>query len=140
MRAPAERPLVVCDTDVASFVIKEDPIRAPRYLPHLEGHEVVIPFCVVAELRLGAMIRRWGGPRQSRLAEFLREGRVCFPDDRLCTLWASVTSRLRRPGRPIGHHDGWVATIALYFDAPLVTHNAGHYRYVPGLTVLTEAD
>ena len=69
MRLPASGSFIVCDTDVASFTVKEDPIRAPRYLPHLAGRRVVLPF-----------------------------------------------------------------------ELPLVTHNAGHYRFVPDLRVFTEPD
>jgi predicted nucleic acid-binding protein len=33
-----------------------------------------------------------------------------------------------------------VAATALHLDAPLVTHNAGHYQDVPDLQLLTEPD
>jgi predicted nucleic acid-binding protein len=40
----------------------------------------------------------------------------------------------------ITSHDAWVAATALYLDLPLVTHNAAHYRDVPGLRLITEPD
>jgi predicted nucleic acid-binding protein len=36
--------------------------------------------------------------------------------------------------------DAWIAATALYLNAPLVTHNAAHFRDVPGLHVITEPD
>ena len=53
MTFSAPTPLVM-DTDVASFLIKDDPVRAPRYLRHLRSHTVFLPFSVVAELLYGA--------------------------------------------------------------------------------------
>ena len=137
----ASTPLsVVCDTDAASFVVKVDPIRGPRYLGHLQGRIVVLSFATVAELRLGADIRAWGAVRRARLEEFIARSTVYYPDDALCTLWASLVAIQRRKGRPIEQHDAWVAATALYLGVPLVTHNAGHYGDVADLQVLTEPD
>jgi hypothetical protein len=44
MTSPAALPPVVCDTDAASFVIKDDPLRGPRYRRHLDGRAVFLPF------------------------------------------------------------------------------------------------
>jgi tRNA(fMet)-specific endonuclease VapC len=140
MTLPAAPPSVVCDTDAASFVVKDDPIRGPRYLPHFQGQSVILPFSVLAELRLGAEIRNWGPVRRARMEQFVRGCVVHYPDDRMCTLWASLVAVLRRAGRQIAPHDAWVAAAALYLDAPLVTHNAGHYQDVPDLQGLTEPD
>ena len=63
-----------------------------------------------------------------------------YPDDRMCTLWATLVAALRRTGRQIAPHDAWVAATAIYLNVPLVTHNAGHYQEVPDLQVLTEPD
>jgi predicted nucleic acid-binding protein len=130
----------LCDTDAASFVVKVDPIRGPRYLHHLQGRTVILPFCTVAELRLGSEIRSWGPSRRSRLDLFIQDCTVFYPNDALCTLWASMVAEQRRMGRPIEQHDAWVAATALYLAVPLVTHNAQHYTAVPGLQVITEPD
>lgn len=140
MTLPAAPPSVVCDTDAASFVIKDDPIRGPRYLRHLQGRSVILPFSVLAELRLGAEVRNWGPVRRARMDQFVRGCGVRYPDDQMCTLWALLVAVLRRGGRQIAPHDAWVAATALYLDAPLVTHNASHYQDVSDLQVLTEPD
>jgi predicted nucleic acid-binding protein len=140
MSPPTTQTAVVCDTDAASFVVKDDPIRGPRYLRHLQGQSVILPFAALAELRLGAAVRNWGPVRRARMDEFVRGCVVHYPDDQACTLWASLVAALRREGRQIGPHDAWVAATALYLDVPLVTHNAGHYRGVPDLQVVTEPD
>jgi predicted nucleic acid-binding protein len=129
---------IVADTDAVSFVLKQDPVRGPRYARHFAGHHVVLPFSVVAELHLWAEIRNWGPQRRGDLEYFIQGCLIQFPGDRMCVLWASLVAALRRAGRQIAPHDAWVAAVALTLNAPLVTHNAGHYRDVPDLHVLTE--
>jgi predicted nucleic acid-binding protein len=140
MTLPTPPQRVVCDTDAASFVVKDDPVRGPRYLRHLQGQSVVLPFSVLAELRLGAELRNWGAARRTRMEQFVQSCVVHYPDDQLCTLWAVVVAALRRAGRQIAPQDAWVAASALYLDARLVTHNANHYQHVPDLRVVTEPD
>jgi tRNA(fMet)-specific endonuclease VapC len=140
MNAPAVLQSVVCDTDAASFAVKDDPIRGPRYLRHLEERIVIMPFCVLAELRLGAEVRNWGSGRRARMEQFIQSCRVYHPNDRVCALWASTVAALRRAGRQISPHDAWIAVTALYLGAPLVTHNAQHYLGIPDLQILTEPD
>jgi predicted nucleic acid-binding protein len=74
------------------------------------------------------------------MEQFVRSCVVQYPDDRMCTLWAALVAATRRIGRQIATQDAWVAASALYLDAPLVTHNAGHYQDVPDLQVVTEPD
>jgi predicted nucleic acid-binding protein len=131
---------VVSDTDAASFVVKDDPIRSPRYVPHFRARIVVLPFSTVAELRLGAELRSWGQARRGRLEQFIGACIVHYPDDALCAHWARLVAQQQRLGRPIEKHDAWVAATALHLSLPLVTHNARHYAGVPGLQVITEPD
>jgi predicted nucleic acid-binding protein len=131
---------VVADTDAVSFVLKQDPVRGPRYARHFAGRNVVLPFSVVAELRLWAEVRNWGARRQAALAYTLRGCLIHYPDDRTCTLWASLVAAVRRGGRQITANDAWIAATAIHLGVPLVTHNAGHYRGVPDLQVVTEPD
>jgi tRNA(fMet)-specific endonuclease VapC len=140
MTLSAAPPSLVCDTDAASFVVKDDPLRGPRYLRHFQGQSVILPFSVLAELRLGAELRQWGPVRRARMDQFVQGCIVHYPDDTVCTLWAFLVAVLRRAGRQISPHDAWVAATALFLDVPLVTHNARHYRDVPDLQVLTEPD
>jgi tRNA(fMet)-specific endonuclease VapC len=141
MSAPAAGlDFIVADTDAVSFVLKQDPVRGPRYARHFAADQLVLPFSVVAELRLWAEFRKWGAQRRADLEYFLQGCLIHYPDDPMCTLWASLVAALRSAGRQIGPHDAWVAATALYLDVPLVTHNTGHYQDVPGLRILTEPD
>ena len=44
---------------------------------------------------------------------------------------------LKVRGQLIGANDLWIAAVALRHDMPLVTRNAGEFRRVPGLDILT---
>jgi predicted nucleic acid-binding protein len=128
---------VVVDTDVVSYLFKEDS-RAVRYETHLVGRAPVVSFMTLAELDAWADQRNWGERRRERLERFLAKFAPHFPDRRLCRIWGAVTTTCRLTGRPIGPADAWIAATALFLSAPLVTHNPFDYASVPGLTVLSE--
>jgi tRNA(fMet)-specific endonuclease VapC len=140
MNAPRPLPLIVGDTDVASFLFNQDPIRAPRYVTHLQGRALVLPFAVVGELLYGAQLRSWGAARRLQLERFIRRYQIEYPNYAICETWAEVRVTARRLGLPIERQDAWVAATAVYLSVPLVTHNARHYAGVPGLQLITEAD
>lgn len=129
--------MVVVDTDVFSFIFKQD-TRAALYQPHLSGHLLVLSFMTVAELDLWAVSRNWGIARKQRLEKTLRRYRVMESSRDLGKVWAAVEDNARRTGRPIAVPDAWIAATALHYGVPLVTHNAADYAWVPGLTVVTE--
>jgi hypothetical protein len=99
MTAPPALPNLVCDTDVASFVVKDDPIRSPRYLPHMQGRSVVMPFSVLAELRLGAELRNWGPVRRARIDQFVQSCRIQYLVTSTATPPVTIISVDRHPER-----------------------------------------
>lgn len=130
---------VVVDTDVISFAFKND-LRARRYQRHLVGMEVIISFMTLAQLRLWALIRRWGQAREERLESHLRKFAIHPYDSALCSVWAQVTYSARTNGRPIDSTDAWIAATAKLHGLPLITHNAQDFKGVDGLTINTEPD
>ena len=128
---------LVVDTDVASFVFKND-TRATLYTPHLSGHMLTISFQTLAELDLWKLAAGWGERRKQQLDRYLRRFIVEHSSPVLCRRWAEVMEDGRRRGRPIATADAWNAATALLLDLPLVTHNAGDYAGVTGLTVISE--
>jgi predicted nucleic acid-binding protein len=131
---------VVVDSDVASFFVNDDPVRLPRYEPHLQSRGVIIPFAALAEMLFGAEIKNWGPLRRGDIDAFVRKGSVHYPNRRVCELWAESRTLAQRVGKPLPPQDAWVAATALYLGVPLVTHNARHYAGVPQLQVITEPD
>lgn len=131
-------PSVVVDTDVLSFIFKEDS-RGDLYLPHLNGKLTIISFMTLAESDRWALERNWGRTRQRKMAEFLKQF-IVSPFNRMsCLRWAEALHSARRNGRPIQTADGWVAATALVHSIPLVTHNGKHFVGVDGLTVISES-
>ena len=128
---------VVLDTDVVSFIYKDDS-RGARYAPYLVQRLPIISFMTLAELECWAGVRRWGTRSRERLRRLIARYTVHFPDENLCVLWAAVNLDARRAGRPISTADAWIAATALRYDVPLLTHNASDYAGVSGLKIITE--
>lgn len=127
---------VVLDTDVLSFFAKGD-TRGAAYAPAIIGKQMCLSFQTVAELRLWALVRRWGAARQAGLDALLRRFVVLPYDAAMADQWAHVTAHCRSVGKPIDCGDAWIAASALRHRATLVTHNAKHYANVPGLTCIS---
>jgi len=82
----------VVDTDVVSFLFKDNPIGS-RYDADLASRILVISFMTLAELDRWAVHAKWGDIRRSRLQAHLSPF-VILPYNRaLCTKWA----RSRKP-------------------------------------------
>ncbi len=129
---------VIVDTDVVSFLLKND-TRAQLYRRHLQGKTLALSFMTVAELYQWAFIRNWGERRLARLEERLRQYVVVPYDNELCKQWAMICVERQRLGKPISVQDAWIAATALRHGCPLVTHNRDDYADIPGLTVISEA-
>ena len=129
---------VVADTDVLSFMFKQD-TRAEFYRPHLDDKLVIVSFMTIAELDRWALHYDWGKARQRSMELFLQDFLFSFCDRTLCVKWAEATDSARRNGRPIETADAWIAATALLHGIPLVTHNRSHYLGVEGLTLISEA-
>lgn len=130
--------MVIVDTDVTSYLLKEDS-RAALYRPHLFGLPKMISFMTLAELRRWELQSNWGVKRIRRAREFLNDFTVIYADEELCRLWAKIKSDAYRKGRPIETADAWVAAVALMFDIPLVTNNRKHFENVGNLKIISEA-
>jgi tRNA(fMet)-specific endonuclease VapC len=130
---------VLLDTDVFSFVFKRDS-RAALCRPELEGAEPCVCFQTVAELRLWALVRRWGESRRRTLdTSMARCGQFPY-DDATSRHWAEITALPRRIGQPIECGDAWIAATALRHQIPLITHNSIHYQEIPGLKVISHPE
>jgi tRNA(fMet)-specific endonuclease VapC len=130
-------PVRVIDTDVLSFLFRGDS-RAVSYAPHLFGHVLTIGFQTRAEMLRGAISANWGERRRLQLDQWLLKYAIVHSSDKLCQHWAEAIDSARRAGRPIAPADAWIAATALLLDVPLVTHNAGDYAGVAGLTIISE--
>lgn len=138
MSAATTSNIVVVDTDVASFIFKDD-TRGVLYEPHISnGRLAIIAAQTRAELERWALSRNWGHRRRNDLYVHLKKYFFAEADEAICLRWAEVQDNAQRQGRPISCADGWIAATALAYAVPLVTHNPDDFKNVPGLTVITE--
>lgn len=92
----------------------------------------------VAEIYRWPYERNWSEQRRQTLEAFLRTHFTILRfDNQLAWTWAELVGRTLR-GQPMSIADSWIAATALQHGMPLVTHNAKHFKSVPGLTVITE--
>lgn len=130
----------VVDTNVASFILDDRP-ELSLYLPHLRVDMVVLlPFQVVAEMRLGALNRDWGRTRRQLLQSFIDSLEVIDYTDELGMRWAEVMHVARRVGKRLEAADAWIAATALLRNVPLLTHDLDLASVtVPGLSLICHA-
>ena len=129
---------VVVDTNIVSYIFKKD-TRSELYKPHLLGVPKFISFMSFAELRLWKQKSNWGEAKNVKFEELLADFGVIHSNEELCEIWADIQNAARRKGRPIETADAWVASVALMFDVPLVTHNRRHFENVKDLQIISEA-
>jgi predicted nucleic acid-binding protein len=112
---------IVLDTDVVSLY------RA-GHLPTGVARQVVtndisIAFATAGELWKGALAKRWGGARRGGLGLWLAETQILTAGLRVAKLWADITVRAQRRGRPRPLHDSWIAACCIEAGLPLLTLN-----------------
>ncbi len=130
--------MIIVDTDVTSYLLKEDS-RTELYRPHLFGLPKMISFMTLAELHRWELQNNWGAKRIKQAREFLDDFSVIYADAKLCEIWAQIETDAHKKGRPIETADAWIAAVALMFDVPLVTHNRKHFENVTNLKIISEA-
>ena len=128
----------VVDTDVVSFPFKNHSL-APAYQAILAGRPLAVSLITLAEIEYGMEAKNWGAARRDLMRRFLTRFTLLLPDAETARAWARIKSGCERNGRPITFADAWITTAALRLNVPLVTHNAGDYRAVEKLTILTAA-
>jgi tRNA(fMet)-specific endonuclease VapC len=123
---------LVVDTDVVSFLFKNHPI-AKLYDSELLGHTLMLSFMTVAGSFSGSGARR-GAP--GLIVTWILSW-LFLTIGRFATKWAEITVAAQARGYRIECADAWIASSALLYDIPLVTHNGSDYRGVPGLTLIS---
>ncbi len=84
--------------------------------------------------------KQLGEKRRGELENFIAENYgVIYADGELCETWANIKSNARKTGNPIKTADAWVASVALLYDIPLVTHNRRHFENVENLKIISES-
>lgn len=137
-----DREAVVVDTNVfgAALTRRQAPLVG-LYASHLSGRLLVLATQTVAELRYGALLARWGAPRQAEMERRIGRARIAPVDEDLVWEVARLRVACRWAGHALAddHHTGdlWIAATAIRYQLPLVAHD-GVFRRTPGLNLRTE--
>jgi predicted nucleic acid-binding protein len=113
--------LIVLDTDVVSHH------RAGRlpagFTRHVAVNDLSIAFATAGELWKWALARQWGEARRGGLDLWLDEMTVLPAGLATATVWATITTRAQRRGRPRPVNDTWIAACCIEGGLPLLTLN-----------------
>lgn len=97
--------------------------------------EMVIPFVVAAELMTGAKLAGHPQREHERVGGLLATFPVLWPDEDSLEHFAVVRATQSRAGTPIGVHDNWIGALALQYDLPVATDDAG-FKRIEGLRLV----
>lgn len=111
--------------------------RALSYRTYMTGRLLGISFMTQAELDRWSLDRNWGTVRKTELEAYLTRYTILPANRELCSVWAKVSWEARKKGRPIQTADAWIAASAVYYQVPLIAHNASDYTMITGLDLLT---
>jgi tRNA(fMet)-specific endonuclease VapC len=134
----ARRPIAVIDTNIASYLLRGATVGW-EYLRLLRGYQANVAFVTAAELLFGAERRDLGPRRVARLERFLDDHPSIPFKPGMERVYAGIMAEREKIGKPMEKSDGWIATVAMYHDVPLVTHD-GNFAHTRGLRVITASD
>jgi len=132
------RPIAVIDTKIASYLLKGATVGW-EYLRLLRGYQSNVAFITAAELRFGAARRDLGPRRLANLERFLAECPALPFKPGMERVYALIMADRDKIGKPMEKSDAWIATVAMYHDLPLVTHDS-NFAHTRGLRVITASD
>jgi predicted nucleic acid-binding protein len=120
---------VVVDTMVASawLGVRDSP-RKSRWVALLSRSRWVLPFTVVAEMRFGAEVARWGARRRGVLDRLVGSAGVTPPLREVTDAYVDLRTWCVRTGHGLGakdhEADRWVAAVALAAKLPLASEDS----------------
>ncbi len=126
--------MIILDTCVISEALKPSPSAAVlNWIDTLPEERVYIPSLVLGELRKGIDLLPSGSKKQSFTLwlEQLQErfkGRILILDGETALVWATLSARLQKEGKPAPVVDSLIAAHALKHHALLATRNIQDYE------------
>jgi tRNA(fMet)-specific endonuclease VapC len=87
---------------------------------------LVVPFIVLAEIRVGAQSMKRGDAQARILGELLQQPgvRVAHSSDTTTHHYATLYARLKKAGTPIPTNDLWIAALAIEHSLVLYSRDA----------------
>jgi tRNA(fMet)-specific endonuclease VapC len=95
--------------------------------------EILVPFQVLAELKLGAAKSARPEHHTLQVDNILRPFAIAWPDFAAVEHYVDIRSTLEKAGNVISQPDLWIAAITRAAGGTLVTNNSDEFSRVPGL-------
>ena len=126
--------IYMLDTNICSYIIRENPKSVVEKLWEHREDELVISSITYSELMYGAI--RKGSSRIIGLVKvFTSRMRIVDFDEKAGELYADMRALLEKKGTPIDNMDILIAACAKSANAILVTNNKKHFSKIPNLKI-----
>ena len=119
------------DTNICSSHIRRPAGLAHRFMQH--SGRLWISSIVLAELYAGAYILEKPEKILSGIEELKKDVGVLLYDEYSAVQFGKLRGELKRQGVAVNPFDLMIASVALFHDLTLVTHNTADFRNIPGL-------
>ena len=103
-----------------------------KFLLHPPG-EILVPFQVLAELKLGAAKSARPEHHALQVDQILQPFAIAWPDIAAVEHYVDIRSTLEKSGTLISQPDLWIAAITRAAGGILVSNNSHEFSRVPGL-------
>ncbi|MBD2794983.1 type II toxin-antitoxin system VapC family toxin [Xenorhabdus sp. 18] len=126
------------DTNICSFIMREQPIAVIRQLQRcvMNNYPIVVSAITYAEMRFGAVGKKASPKHVVLVDEFCKRLDGILPWDKSAVdATTKIKIALAAAGTPIGHNDTAIAGHALSVGATLVTNNTREFSRVIGLSL-----
>lgn len=124
----------LADTNILGYFARNSSAALQkRMLSALKKQEIAVSAITRAETRFGLALLQPDDKRRRSVDLLLNEFPVLPWTGEAADRYGEIAAHLHQTGQPIGAMDTQIAAHALVLGLPLVTHNTGHFKRVPGL-------
>lgn len=124
---------LLLDTNICIALINGKEVELHRRVRFRPFQDFTICSVVLEELFFGAL--KSGRPDETRArVEKFSEFYPCLPfDEKAARKHAFLRMDLKKKGKPVGHNDLMIASIAISSQLTLITRNVREFSRIPGL-------
>lgn len=121
------------DTNTCIYFLNGQSENIRRKILALPPSEIAIPVIVKAELVLSSFKSRTPEKTREKVEKFMEPFEVIPLTDPVSYTYGEIRSYLEGAGMVIGPNDLWIASLAKFHGATLVTRNVQEFSRIPGL-------
>lgn len=121
-------PIYMLDTNMASYIIKGEPVAVRKYLRNIPMSSVCISSITQAELLRGVAMKPDAKRLPIAVKEFLLRVDILPWDSDAAEIYAQLRTACEREGTSLGTMDMLIAAHSVAVGAVLVTNDQAFYR------------